>query len=163
MIINKLINKYRIRKWIKDGLMVGENFQLERNSYIDSSFPWLVEIGDNVTIAPDVMILSHDGSTKKIIGYSKVGKVKINNNVFIGAKSIILPNTIIGDNTVVGAGSIVKGNIPSNVVVAGSPTKIIMTINDFKEKHSEKLENGIKYDESFTKKGKITKEKKKIC
>lgn len=160
MVINKLLKKIRIKKWIRDGLILGENFQLERDSYIDSSFPWLIEIGNNVTLAPEVMILSHDGSTKKIIGYSKIGKVKICDNVFVGSKTIILPNTIIGENCVIGAGSIVVGNIPPNVVISGSPAKIIMSVDDFRKKHLDKLENGIKFDKSFTKSGKITKIKK---
>lgn len=162
MIINKIINKIRIKKWIKEGLILGENFQLERNSYIDSSFPWLVEIGNNVTLAPEVMVLSHDGSTQKVIGYSKVGKVKICDNVFIGSKSIILPNTTIGKNSIVGAGSIVMGNIPENVVVSGSPAKVIMSLEDFRKKHQNKLEHGKKYDKSFTKSENVSNENKKI-
>lgn len=160
MIINKITNKIRIKKWIREGAKIGEKFQLERSSYIDSSFPWLIEIGNDVTIAPEVMILSHDGSTKKVIGYSKIGKVKIGNNVFIGSKTIILPNTTIGDNTIVGAGSIVVGDIPPNVVISGSPAKIIMKLDEFKNKHERNLKNGKMFDESFTRKGKITREKK---
>lgn len=162
MIINKIINKVRIKKWIKEGLVLGENFQLERSSYIDSSFPWLIEIGNNVTLAPEVMVLSHDGSTQKVIGYSKIGKVKICDNVFVGSKSIILPNTIIGKNSIVGAGSVVIGNIPENVVVSGSPAEIIMSLEDFRDKHFDKLEHGKKYDKSFTKSRKVSNEKKKI-
>ena len=160
MRINKIINKIRIKKWIKEGLIVGENFQLERNSYIDSSFPWLIEIGNNVTVAPEVLILSHDGSTQKIIGYSKIGKVKIGDNVFIGSKSIILPNTTIGKNSIIGAGSIVKGNIPEDVVVSGVPAKVVMTVEEFRKKHLDKLEHGKKYDKSFTKSGNVTNENK---
>ena len=160
MILNKIINKLRIKKWVKDGLILGKNFQLERNSYLDSSFPWLIEIGNNVTLAPEVMVLSHDGSTQKVIGYSKIGKVQIGDNVFIGSKSIILPNTKIGNNTIIGAGSIVSGEIPGDVIVTGTPAKVVMTVEEFKKKHQTRLENGIKYDKSFTRSGKVTIEKK---
>ena len=54
--------------------------------------------------------------------------MKIGKNVFIGMGSIILKGTQIGDNTVIGAGSVVSGVIPSNVVVAGNPAKVIREI-----------------------------------
>ena len=67
-----------------------------------------------------------------------IKNVKIGNNCFIGAKAIILPGVSIGDNVIVGAGSVVTKNIPSNVVVAGNPAKIIMSIDEFTQKHIEK-------------------------
>ncbi len=160
MHINSFLKKIKIAHWKKEGLVVGKNFQLERNSYIDSSFPWLIEIGDNVTIAPDSLILSHDGSTKKSVGYSKIGKVVIGSNVFVGAKCIILPNTVIGNNVVIGAGSIVKGNIPDNTVVIGSPAKVVSSIADFKNKHESIMENSVIFDITYTKKGKINQNRK---
>ena len=58
------------------------------------------------------------------------GDTVVGKNVFIGLRSTILPGTTIGDNTVIGASSLVKGNIPSNVVVGGNPTRPIMTIKE---------------------------------
>ena len=162
MIIFNILKKIRIKKWIKDGAIIGKNFKIERNSYLDSSFPWLIEIGDNVTIAPDVLILSHDGSTKSVVGYSKCGNVIIGNNVFIGAKSVILPNTKIGNNVIIGSNSVISGEVPDNVVIAGSPAKILMDTNQFKIKHEEKIMMGKKYEKNFTKKGKISSENKQI-
>ena len=158
--ISGFINKIRIKKWKKEGLTVGDNFQLERNSFIDSSFPWMIEIGDNVTIAPDCLVLCHDGSTKKIIGYSKIGKVKIGSNVFIGAKSIILPNTTIGDGAIIAAGSVVKGNIEPNYVYGGVLARKIKSVDDYKLEQINLMNDVKKYDISYTKRGKITNEKK---
>lgn len=129
-----IINRLRINKWIKDGAIIGDYFKLEKNSYLDSSFPWLIKIGKNVTIAPDVRVLAHDGSSKNIMGYSVVGLVNIGDNVFVGTKSVILPGVTIGDNVIIGAGSIVNKDIPSNVVVAGNPVKIICSTKDFIDK-----------------------------
>lgn len=152
----QIINKLKIRKWIKNGLSVGNNFSLQRGAKIDSAFPWLVEIGNNVTIAPDSLILSHDGSTKKVLGYSRIGKVVISDNVFIGAKCIILPNTKIGTNSIVGAGSIVCQNVPDNVVVAGNPARIICSLDEFRSKNNEILKKSNMYDKKYTRKGKIS-------
>lgn len=60
--------------------------------------------------------------------YSK-GEVVIGKNVWLGDKVTILPNVHIGDNVVVGANSVVTKDVPSNVVVAGNPAKIVKHIS----------------------------------
>lgn len=79
--------------------------------FLDSAQYDLIEIGKDVTISFGVTILVHDFSIKhaaRIIGKeneikSSIRKpVKIGNNVFIGAKSLILPGTTIGDNCIIG-------------------------------------------------------------
>ena len=75
-------------------VQIGKNVDII-NSYIDSGFGWLITIGDNVTIT-NATILAHDASTKKSLGYTKVGRVDIGDNVFIGYGAIVLPNTRIG-------------------------------------------------------------------
>ncbi len=52
--------------------------------------------------------------------------VRIGKNVWIGAGSIILDGTVIGDNCVVVAGSLVNRRYPDNVIIQGNPAKIIM-------------------------------------
>lgn len=161
MKIFRIVDNLRLLKWKKEGLKIGRNTSIQRDVHIDGSFPWLVEIGNNVTLAPEVLILTHDGSTKKILDYSKVGMVTIDDNVFVGAKTTILPNTHIGENTIVGANSVVSGKFPKDVVIAGNPAKIIMSLNEFKEKHKTKFNVAKKYDVKYTKKGKINIERKK--
>ena len=97
---------------------------------LDVSRPWLIEIGDNVTMAPRVHILAHDASTKKALGYSRIGLVNIGSNVFIGAESVVLPGVTIGDNVVIGAGSVVTKDIPSNVVAVGNPCKVMREVGE---------------------------------
>lgn len=126
-----------IKKYRKNGVKIGENVQL-LNCKLDYNHGYLIEIGNNVTIT-NAAILSHDGSTKGFIGYSKIGAVKIGNNVFIGFGSIVLPGVTIGDNVVIGAGSIVTSDIPSNVVAAGNPARPIKTIDEFISKNRENM------------------------
>ncbi|WP_202171413.1 DapH/DapD/GlmU-related protein [Bacillus sp. USDA818B3_A] len=47
--------------------------------------------------------------------------VKIGDNCWIGAGSIICPGVTIGDNSVIGAGSVVTKDIPANSVAVGNP------------------------------------------
>ncbi len=107
---------------------------------IDTTRPYLIEIGKNVQITKGVTVLTHgfDWSVLKakygdIIG--SAGKVKIGDNCFIGMNTLILKNTTIGDNVIVGAGSVLTGReYPSNTVVAGNPARVICTLEEYYNK-----------------------------
>ncbi|MEC3194987.1 acetyltransferase [Bacillus thuringiensis] len=144
----------------KRGLKIGKNFAFNDGCIIDPSHCWKISIGDNVTLAPNVHILAHDASTKFYLDYVKVGLVKIGNEVFIGAGTIILPNVEIGDNVIIGAGSVVNKDIPSNTVVAGNPAKSIGKTSEYITKQKKRMEESHLFDESYTLGGNITKEKK---
>ena len=110
---------------IKRGLKVGKNFSRQGGVRIDTSYCFLIEIGDNVILAPNVTILAHDASLKNVLGVSQIGRVTIGNNVFVGAGSTILQNVKIGDNVIIGAGCIVSKDIPSNNVVMIDAAKLV--------------------------------------
>lgn len=78
-------------------MKVGDNPNFQDGIIFDPSHCWLITIGNNVTIAPRVYILCHDASTKLSLGYTKIGKVIIGNNVFIGANTTVLPSVTIGN------------------------------------------------------------------
>ena len=59
----------------------------------------------------------------------KCAPVVIGDNVFIGAKCIILKGVIIGENSIVGAGSVVTKSIPANQIWAGNPARFIRNVN----------------------------------
>lgn len=103
-----------------------------------------------MTLAPRVCLLAHDASTKNGLGYTKIGKINIGNNVFVGAYSVILPNTKIGNNVVIGANSIVTKDIEENSVVAGNPAKFICTYDEYINKNKEKIKRTKCYDETYT-------------
>lgn len=87
-----------------------------------------VEIGDRVFIGPNVGIYTANHPTdvrRREKGYEWALPVKIGNKVWIGGGVTILPGVTIGDNTVIAAGSVVTKDIPTNVVAAGNPCKVI--------------------------------------
>lgn len=127
---------------------------------LDDSHCWLITIGDNVTMAPRVHILAHDASTCHHLGYARIGRVDIGNNVFIGADSVVLPGITIGDNSVIGANSTVSKSIPANVVAAGNPAKVICSIEEYIARNRIRMERGPVYEEDYTLRGSITPEKK---
>lgn len=156
--------KYRLRgemsteKLIEQGMKVGRNFERLNNVLIDDSHAWLIEIGDDVTLAPRVHILAHDASTKKFLGYTKIGRVTIGNNVFVGAETVILPGVTIGNHVVIGANSTVTHDIPDNTVVAGSPARVLCSLEAYLEKEKARMQTNPVYGEEYTLRGNISKE-----
>ena len=134
----------RVQDLKKKGMSIGENVHIY-NSFIDETYFSLIQIGNNVTIT-NASILAHDASTKKFMGYTKVGKVKIGDNVFVGYGSIILPETTIGNDVIIGAGTVVKGSVPSDSVIVGNPWKIIGSTAEYVEKNKKALNEGAIYD-----------------
>lgn len=129
---------WKKNKIIKGGGKVGENVQFI-NTTIDMIVPYLISIGNDVTLS-GVKILAHDASLFNSIGYTKVGRVTIGNNVFIGWGSIVLMDTTIGNNVVIGAGSVVTRDIPDNSVAVGNPCRVICTYEEYKEKMLHKMQ-----------------------
>lgn len=120
-----------------EGISVGKGtiFYSPETMVIDRQRPWMLIIGEYCKITAGCTILTHDYSRSvlrrayhDIVG--EAGMTVIGNNVFIGMHSIILMGTHIGDNVIVGAGSVVSGNIPSNVVIAGNPARVIRSLNE---------------------------------
>ena len=132
------------------GVQIGEDVNLI-NTTIDWSHGFLVTIGNRVTLT-GVKILTHDGSTQIPFGVSRVGRVTIGNEVFVGHGTIILPDVRIGSRVVVGAGSVVTRDIPDNSVAAGNPARVIGTYDDFLKKHKAQMETRPVYHTLWTEK-----------
>lgn len=144
----KFDKNYDIKAFKASGGKIGKNCWIG-GSVLDTGFSFLIEIGDNVTITHST-ILAHDASTKNVIGKSRVGKVVIGDNVFIGWGSIVLPNVHIGNNVIIGAGSVVTKDIPDNSVAVGNPCHVVSSYQDFKNKHVEYMKNHPVYDTYHT-------------
>lgn len=159
-ILYRIRGEYTTEKLQKMGMKVGKNFKRLHGCILDPAHCWLITIGDNVTLAPRVHILAHDASTKQFLNYTKIGRVNIGNNVFIGAESVILPNVTIGDNVIVGANSTVTNSLLKNGVYAGSPAQYICSLEEYLEKNKKKFNEVPVYDESYTLRGNLTVDKK---
>lgn len=160
-IVYRLRGEYTIEQLKKMGLQIGENYDFQLGFELDPSHCWLISIGDNVTFGPHVQVLAHDASTCKTNGYAKIGKVRIGNNVFIGAGSVILPNVTIGDNAIIGAGSVVTHSISANMVAVGNPAREVCTVADFTARNAERMKCAPVYEEEYTLRAGITNEKKR--
>ena len=118
---------------------IGNHVGIFENTIINPSSK--IQIGDNVGIGAEVMIWTHGAWLDTMQGFpSDFGPVKIGNNVWLPARSIVLPNVAIGDDTVIGIGSIINRNIPSGCFAGGSPCKVIREDCYPKELNKEELE-----------------------
>ncbi len=123
----------------KQGMSVGKGTKTA--SQLKTSEPYLITIGDNVTISHDVDFITHDNSVCKIfgIGHDLYGEIKIGDNCFIGAHAVLLCGVTLADNVIVGAGSVVtKSVLESNVIVAGNPARVVGYWDKYEERTKDK-------------------------
>lgn len=113
----------------------GYNIEVGNNFYANYGCTILdvhsVQIGDNVLLGPNVQIYTaaHPlDPMERLGGKEYANPIVIGNNVWIGGGTILCPGVKIGDNTTIGAGSVVTKDIPSNVIAAGNPCKVIREI-----------------------------------
>lgn len=132
--------------FVRGGAIIGEDVRVMSSCIIDQGTACLIEIGNHVRIAHNVVIYAHDASTKLFLNYTKIAKTKIGDYVFIGVGSIILPGVTIGNNVIVGAGSIVRDDIPDNSVVMGNPARVVCTTDEYMEKNRKRMKNVPVYD-----------------
>ncbi len=132
---------------------------MDRRANLFGSESYLIELGDNVTLAEDVKLIAHDGGVAVLRSMhpniNVYGTIKINNNCFIGVNAVILPDVIIGPNSVVAAGSVVTKDVPPNTVVAGVPARVICSLGDY-EKGVLKKGTQLNFESEDDKKQKIT-------
>ena len=114
------------------GVTVGSGCRILTRDF--GSEPFLVSIGDDVTISSDITFLTHDGATWLVRdGKGRrflYARIEIGSHVFIGARTVLMPGVTIGDRVVVGAGSVVTKSIPSGSVVAGNPARWIRSFDE---------------------------------
>lgn len=146
--------KRKIRHWlgldvdsmawyIQEGLKLGKGVDLIPTSNFGSE-PYLISIGDNTTVSFDCTFVTHDAATRVIRhlpdGHPETviyGPIHVGKNCFIGCRSTILAGVTIGDNSIIGACSLVNRDIPSNVVAAGNPCRVICTLDEYRKKHEK--------------------------
>lgn len=112
------------------------------------SYPELISIGNNVTVASDVRFYEHDEVNRlwnndstyngKYVPYKK-GKIVIEDNVVIGARSIILYDVTIGHHSIVAAGSVVTKDVLPYTIVGGNPARVIGNVDDLLKKRIENV------------------------
>lgn len=110
------------------------------SAYFDGQGLKDIEIGGEVVISREVMLLTHDYSIENALHavgggtadrHLKLdGTISIGENSFIGARASLLPGTKVGKDCIVGACAVVKGEIPDDSIVIGNPAKVVKRTSD---------------------------------
>jgi acyl-CoA synthetase (AMP-forming)/AMP-acid ligase II/acetyltransferase-like isoleucine patch superfamily enzyme/acyl carrier protein len=107
------------------GVAIGRNVSIGLSALIETAYPKLIFVGDNVTIGMRTIIIGHlrDSTVDARGGHRHT--VRIENDVYLGPGVIVLPNVTIGHGAVVSAGSVVSRSVPPQTLVQGNPARPI--------------------------------------
>ena len=108
--------QYLMRVWKME---IGEGTAISMSAKLDLTNPQGIHIGTYSVVTFGAAIVTHDWVN------DLNRDVRIGDNCFIGAHSIILPGVTIGDGCVVAAGSVVARDVPAGSLVAGNPARIV--------------------------------------
>lgn len=141
-IIRKMLNA-RGKFHIEHGFICvfGTNVTIGNNFYANYNVqlldPNTIEIGDDVLIAPNVVITTAGHPTDPALrrqGLEYAKPIKIGNGVWLGAGAVVLPGVTIGDHSIIGAGAVVTHDIPADCEAVGVPARVTKTeITSFPE------------------------------
>ena len=116
---------------------IGENFFANHNCIILDCAK--VTFGDNVFIAPNCGFYTAGhpiDAERRNQGLEYARPIKVGDDVWFGGGVQVMPGVTIGSNTVIGSGSVVTKDIPSGVVAAGNPCRVIRPITEEDKKRT---------------------------
>jgi len=114
----------------------GLNLRLGRNVFVNQGCRLDdiggIELGDDVMLGPGVRLISsgHPLDPARRRRQVTAAPIVVGRNVWIGAGATVLQGVTIGDDAVVAAGSVVTGDVPPAVLVAGIPARIVRSVTE---------------------------------
>jgi len=138
--IKSKLSQRRLERYKQAGLQIADDCRINGMPFFGTE-PYLISIGNGVTMSGGVRFLTHDGATwvfrnsdPKYKTVRRFGRITIHDGCFIGYGAMFLPDTSVGKGSVVAAGAIVTKHFPEGSVVAGVPAKLICTVEEYAEK-----------------------------
>jgi maltose O-acetyltransferase len=136
-ILVDLLGKVGPGAWIEPPFYCDYGTQIELDEDVFLNFgcvlldPGLVRIGAQTQLGPYVQLYTADHPREAAVraaGPELAKPITIGTRVWIGGGAIVLPGVTIGDDSTIGAGSVVSRDVPSGVVAAGNPCKVIRSL-----------------------------------
>ena len=122
--------------WRKKGVQIGDNVRILTNMFLTE--PYLIRIGNHVTLAGGVTFLNHDGAVwlfrEEYPNLQRFGTIIIKDNCFIGQNVQLLPGITIGPDANVAAGAVVNTDVPPGTIYGGVPARRISSVDTYKSK-----------------------------
>lgn len=125
----------RVRKWLfrATGVSIGSGAVLNVHLRILDNYEPLVEIGERVSVSPNVTIVANAGPNNSVlaehpeVAASIAGSwpVRIDADAWIGTGAVVLPGVTVGRGAIIGAGAVVVKDVPAWAVVAGVPARLV--------------------------------------
>ncbi len=124
----------------ESSLIMGKRTTIMEYSYINPTMP--ISIGDDSGIGGHCLLFTHGSWLNQLDGYPvKFAPIKLGKNVWLPWRVFIMPGVEIGNNVVVGADSLINKSFSSNLLIAGSPAKVIK--DNFPDKPSNESRNNL--------------------
>jgi acetyltransferase-like isoleucine patch superfamily enzyme len=116
----------------ESAIEIGDDAQINNNAFFKSEGPG-IRIGARALLGSGVTIYDSDfhdlDPARRRGGRPRMGAVELGDNVFIGDRVLILKGVSIGADSVIGAGSVVSASIPTGVIAAGNPARVIRPLS----------------------------------
>ena len=121
----------KVRTWKESGVQFGDGVMVMASVFIDTSYGWMIKIGDRTRLAEEVRILCHDAQPQRDLSYGRVGPVSIGRDCILNERVIVFPGVTIGDGCLIGSGSVVATDIPPGSRAMGVPARVYGTVQDY--------------------------------
>jgi maltose O-acetyltransferase len=127
---------------------------------VDTSHCFLIRIEDHCGFGEECLILAHDAQMDEFLDAARIGRVVFHESCHIGARSVILPGVELGPRTIVGAQSVVSRSLPPDTVCAGSPARVVCSLEEYLAKHREQIARGSTFQFDLYDDGVLTPERR---
>jgi acetyltransferase-like isoleucine patch superfamily enzyme len=121
-------------------IVFGDGAEINNSAMIKSEGAG-ISIGARALLGSQVVIYDSDfhelDPARRREGTPKMAPVELGENVFIGDRVMILKGSTIGADSVIGAGSVVVGPIPSGVIAAGNPARVVRDLGEIRKENAE--------------------------
>jgi len=107
---------------------IGDETWIGRRTEIVPGSRAAVTIGMRCDVSQDVLFVTgtHEiGSPNRRAGVGRSDAITVGDGCWIGARATLLGGTSLGNGVVVGAGSVVMGVFPNNVLIVGTPARVV--------------------------------------